>query len=415
LLDRGEDVEVVEARESVALETSFANGGLHTPSMSEPWNSPGMARHLAASLFDPLSSMKLRLTAVPSLLFWGLKFLRNSSAERFCAASENNFRLASYSLQKTLQATDRFGLAYELAGGGTLSVFRDARSFEMRRAIAGRLGALGMEWHELSADDVVQHEPTLAAIRSQVVAGIWYPDDVRGDAYRFCRELERTILDDGGKVHTSMTVSRLLETRGIISGVETNRGVIKADKVVVAAGVHSPQLLKTVGENVPVKPAKGYSVTIDVTGMTGVPAIPVHDDAMHAAVTPIGSRMRLVGTAEFAGFDKRLDPARVDNLFRLLEAVLPDIYRQVERRDSTPWTNLRPMSYDGCPFIGSAARLSGLFVNTGHGSLGWTMAMGSGELLADLVLGKSPEVDPRPFAFPRTRTSGPRRRSTIAF
>lgn len=401
LIDRGEQVHVVEAREGVALETSFANGGLHTPSMSEPWNSPGVLRHLAGSLLDPHSSMKLRVTAIPSLMFWGLKFLRNSRAERFFAACESNFRLANYSLEKTLRISAQRELDYDLAHGGTLSVFRDLRGMTMQREVARHLQRLGMQSHELDPDAVVEREPTLAAIRPRIAAGIWYPDDVRGDAHRFCRELARTIEDDGGCIQTGVAVSRLRKKNGTIVAVETNHGEIVADMVVVAAGTRSPQLLKTVGEYVPVKPAKGYSVTIDTSGMTGVPSIPVQDDSMHAAVTPLGNRIRLVGTVEFAGFDRRIDESGIDNLFRLLDGLLPELAIQVDRRKSVPWTNLRPVSNDGSPFIGPA-RTPGLFVNTGHGALGWTMAMGSGELLADLMVGRTTEIDAAPYACQRT-------------
>ena len=397
LIDRGETVKIVEARDGVALEASFANGGLHTPSMSEPWNSPGVLQHLAASLFDPHSSMKLRVTAIPSLLFWGLGFLRNSTADRFFAACEHNFRLADYSLRKTLQVTEKRKLTYDFGKGGTLSVFRHARDMTMQRKIAARLSALGMACHELKPDAVVEREPALRPIRPHIVAGIWYPDDVRGDAHKFCQELARTILQDGGEIETGVSVARIRKRAGKVVGVETGSGEMPAERVVVAAGVHSPALLKSVGEYVPVKPAKGYSVTIDATDLKGLPSIPVQDDSMHAAVTPIGNRIRLVGTAEFAGFNQHIDAARIDNLFRLLDTLLPDVAGQVDRSSSVSWTNLRPMSNDGTPFIGPT-RLPGLYVNTGHGPLGWTMAMGSGELLADLAVGRATGIDAAPYA-----------------
>lgn len=396
LLQRGESVQVIEALDGVALESSFANGGLMTASMSEPWNGPGVYRHLAASLLNPHSPMKLRLHALPSLLSWGTEFLRYSAPRHFFAACHDNYQLARYSQEKTLELTKARSLQFELAGGGTLSVFRRGSDISAPLAVATRLRELGMSFLKLSVDETIEREPALAPIRDRLAAGIWYPDDVRGDAHLFCRELERLIAADGGVVHTGVTVSKLIVSNGTVTGVDTSRGVMESERVVIAAGARSPALLGTAGQTISVKPAKGYSVTIDASDISGIPRIPVMDDALHAAVTPLGCRLRLVGTAEFAGFDKSIVQSRIDNLFDLLESVLPEVAEQVDRDKAEPWAGLRPMSSDGRPFIGPA-NVSGLFINTGHGPLGWTMAMGSGHLLADQILGQSPAIDMRPY------------------
>lgn len=396
LLERGEEVRVLEAREGVALETSYANGGLMTASMSEPWNGPGVLRHLAASLFDPHSAMKLRLRALPSLLSWGIGFLRNSTPERYFAACRYNYVLASYSQRKTLELRERRGLEYDAASGGTLSVFRDTAHIAGQLAVATKLQELGLNFQQLSADEVVAREPALAPIAAQVAAGIWYPDDVRGDAHLFCRELARLIVEDGGVVESAVPVSRLLVRDGRVAGVESGRRVIEGDCVVIAAGARSPLMLRSIGQHIAIQPAKGYSVTIDASGIEGLPRMPVQDDSMHAAAVPLGTRLRLVGTAEFAGFDQRIVPARVDNLFRLLEGLLPAVAAQVDRSRAVPWAGLRPLSNDGRPIIGPL-QTDCLYVNTGHGPLGWTMAMGSGHLLADQILGRETAIDVRPY------------------
>jgi D-amino-acid dehydrogenase len=396
LLARGETVRVLGAREGVALETSFANGGMLTPSLPEPWNDPGVHRHLASSLFDAKSGMKLRLHAVPSLFFWGIRFLRNSSPSRYYRACEDNFRLASYSLACTQAVTRELQLQYSQASGGTLSVFRNERDLNAKKAVSDRLAALGMRYSILDSAGVVALEPSLADVGHKLIAGIHFRDDEFGDAQQFCVALADALRTSGVAIETGVRVSGIVQSNGRMTGVRSGRELIAADRVVLAAGPYSRQLLKSAGLSLPVQPAKGYSVTIDIAGMTGGPRIPVLDDSMHAGVTPLDHRLRLVGTAEFTGFDKRLDQVRIDNLFDLLRALFPSLDARVDRQQALPWTGLRPMSADGKPIIGRTS-IEGLYLNTGHGHLGWTMAMGSAELLADLMQGRAPAIDPEPY------------------
>jgi len=396
LLDCGDSVVVVEARDGVGLETSFGNAGMMTPSMGDPWNAPGVHRHLLASLFDPRSPMKLRLRALPSLTTWGLSFLANSGHERHLAATEANFRLGQYSVAQTRQWRDRLGLQFEAAYRGTMKVFRSAAAMDAPVALSRRLATLGLEVVELDRDGAVAEEPLLADIREQIAGALRYPGDAVGDSFLFCKALESQLLGAGAEFRFGTRSLRLVVESGAMQGVLTDRGTIKAERVVVACGTWSPQLLRTARVALPVKPAKGYSVTIDVSGIADRPRLPVVDDAMHAAVAPIGDRLRIAGTAEFAGFDTRLNRARIDNLVGLLRAIYPRIADRVDLTKTTPWTGLRPMSCDGRPFIGPCA-IDGLYVNAGHGHLGWTQAVGSALLLADLVSGRPPAIDPAPF------------------
>jgi D-amino-acid dehydrogenase len=399
LLDRGVSVRVFEARDEVALETSFANGGMLTPSLPEPWNDPGVHRHIAASLFDPKSSMKLHLHAIPSLFFWGMKFLRNSAPSRYYQACEDNFRLASYSLAQTQALTRALNLEYSQGSGGTLSVFRTEEDLLVKQSVSERLAAIGMRYKLLDRNEVIELEPSLDDVRKQLIAGIHFVDDEFGDARRFCQGLAQAVLAGGGKIDTKVRITGLEHSSGRIDGVRTDDGTIKSNRVVIAAGPYSTALLRPVGVALPVQPVKGYSVTIDVSDVPGTPRIPVLDDSMHAGVTPLDQRLRLVGTAEFTGFDTLVRQVRVDNLFDLLQALFPSVDARIDRQKALPWTGLRPMSADGKPLIG-ATDIDGLFVNTGHGHLGWTMAAGSGELLADLMQGSETSIDPAPFALP---------------
>jgi D-amino-acid dehydrogenase len=301
--------------------------------------------------------MKLRPSVLPSLGSWGLRFLKNSSVARHLEATEANYRLAAHSLRQTRAAREGMGLQYQ-AGHGALKLFRDRRAMAGPVALAQRLATLGMCHEVLDADGAVAREPQLESIRDQIAGALYFPDDERGDALLFCRELAR--------------------------------------RFVVAAGCRTPGLLKTAGLSLPIQPVKGYSLTVSVDRPADLCTVAIVDDRMHAAVTPLGNRLRVAGTAEFAGFDTRLRADRVENLFRLLSAVYPRIADHVDRTKAEAWTGLRPTSCDGKPFIGPT-HIKGLFVNAGHGHLGWTMAMGSARLLADLMTGRTPAIDPHPY------------------
>jgi D-amino-acid dehydrogenase len=396
LAERGEQVRVLELLDGVGLETSFANAGLLTPSMPEPWNGPGAVGHLAGSVFGRHSSIRLNVRAIPSLLTWGISFLRNSSPDRFHSAVDDNFRLARYSRERTAELTERLGLRYDFLDGGSLCVFRERQAMAERQAICDRLRNSGMNSREVDRDEIVEIEPALAGTAAEFIGGIWLPDDATGDAHLYCRELERTIVGDGGVVETGVRVSGLSIRNGVLFGVDTDHGRIEADRVVVAAGTRSPDLLRTTGRSLPIKPAKGHSLTFEYDDPGELPGVGIVDDSAHAVVSPFGERIRVVGFAEFAGFDKSIGRRRLDQLFGVLESLLPHIAAQVDRDQGVPWAGLRPMSADGRPHIGPAG-IDGLYVNSGHGALGWTMAMGSAQLLVDQMLGDRPAIDPRPF------------------
>jgi len=395
LVERGVPVRVIEAREGPGLETSFANGGMLTPSLPEPWNGPGIARELLTSLFDPAAAVKLRLRAVPSLLTWGVRFLANSSHHRHLAATRDNFLLARYSLERTLALTTALSLDYDLRRRGTMCIFEKRREARATLERCRQLAELGLAVAELDADAVVDAEPVLAAIRERIACGIRLPDDAHGDAHRFCQGLATAIAAAGGVLDYNTSVLALDADGDSIRGVRSDRGLIPADRVVVAAGVRSPALLATVGCSVGVQPAKGYSLTIECCDPAKLPSAAILDHGSHAVLTALGSRLRVAGTAEFAGFDQRLTPARIATLHRAVRRVLPAIAERATI-EAKPWAGLRPLSHDGRPFIGGVG-VPGLYVNTGHGALGWTMAAGSGAMLADLVCGRRPDIDPGPF------------------
>lgn len=392
----GESVTLLEANDGIGLEGSYANGGLLTAAMSDPWNAPGAYKQLAASLIDPASAMKLRIAAVPSLFFWGLHFLRHSNAHRHRAATVANYHLSTYAITKTRALREQLGLEYQSRSVGSLKLFRDRASMAASLTMAKHLQTSGLLARQLSVDQVIELEPTLTPIKHEIQGGLHFPNDESGDAYLFCQALAKAFKQAGGTIQTQTTAHRIAIEKQRVIGVETGQGFLPAKRVVLAAGNQSPSLLKGTGLSLRIKPVKGYSLTVDLNGSAVRPIIPVIDDALHAAATPLGTRLRLAGTAEFAGFDARLDSRRIDKLVNFLKALYPNIYENMNIETASPWTGFRPMSADGLPFIGPS-NIKGLYINTGHGHLGWTMAMGSAQLLASFVREQTPDIDPSPF------------------
>ena len=401
LLKRGQSVTLLEECEGPALVTSFANAGMLTPSMSDPWNSPGVYKYLAKSLFNPRASMRIRLHAIPSLIGWGSKFLRYSSKHYFQAALKDNYNLTCYSLRKTQEIAEKYNLQYCRDTNGTLSIFNTHEDFSVKESLYQSLQKSGLKCTILSPSEIISLVPSLAPIHSKLYKGIHYYQDESGDAHLFCKELLAKYLAAGGQIKYGISVKSLAVSRNKIIGVNTQSEFIPATQVVVASGANSPAILKSVNVNLDVKPAKGYSLTLNVDGVSGLPSLPVLNDAMNVVITPLGDRLRLVGTAEFAGFDLSIDNARIMQLYEMFEFMYPEIASQVDRESALPWAGLRPMSCDGKPFIG-ASKIKGLYINSGQGPLGWTLAMGSANILADIMLGSPTEIDAKPFSMLRS-------------
>jgi D-amino-acid dehydrogenase len=401
LIDRGESVTVVDAGIAPGTGTSFANGGLLTPSMPEPWNGPGITGHLLTSLFARDAAMKLRWSAVPSLLGFGVGFIRHCTREHYYRAALDNCRLARYSLERTIETASRLGLAFDFSDRGTLCVYADHRALSARLDLCDGLRQAGINACPVSVDELLEIEPTLRSARDRLVGGIWLPDDARGDAHSFCRELAGAIEQQGGELRFGQRVDSLIVENGAVRGVRIDGVAHEAERVVVASGAGSRALLKPIGINLPVQPAKGYSITVAGIDADLLPSVAINDDATHTVFASLGDRLRIAGTAEFTGYDTTPTPSRIALLRRALSTVLPDVAAGISAREVSEWAGLRPLSNDGRPLIGPTS-IDGLFLNTGHGALGWTLAMGSGELAADQVLGQTGDFDGAPFLPLRT-------------
>ena len=401
LLQRGVRVTVVDAAPHSAAGASRANGGLLTPSMSDPWNAPGVALHLLRWLGRADAPLLLRGRALRGgSLRWMYRFLRASAPERYRVNTLKNLRLAQYSMTTLRELRAETGIDYGEVRYGTAKLFRDPHAFAIAERASGMLVANGVTVRVLDKAATLDLEPALEPIGRNIAGALHFPDDEIGDARRFCEALATELGRRGCNLRFGVALERWKHVRGRLSGVETSEGFLEADNIVLAAGVHSAPLARSLGIDIPVAPAKGYSISVPLGQWAPQPKLGVIDDELHAAATPLGEVLRVAGTAEFAGFDASIRPERVENLRRLVEAVYPQATTVVRSTDVQAWAGLRPMSSDGVPILGRT-RVENLFVNTGHGHLGWTMAAGSGRIVADLISRGSSDLDAADYALAR--------------
>ena len=385
-------------------ETSFANGSLLHPSLVEPWNSPGILKTLLTNLGREDAAVLLRLRAVPSLIGWGREFVRQSTADRFERNALRNLRLAQYSLRQFAQLRERSGIRYSAYQRGLLTLFRNRMAQRDVLAWYRRLAPHGLIIEPLDTAQTVAMEPSLEAVSSALVGSVFAVHDEGGDPHAFCTELASHLAARGMSFRFGETVKRLNVVGGRITAAELESGEqLAADQYVLAAGAYSADLARSAGVRLPVVPAKGYSLTLPRVETAPTPQIPVVDTSLHMAVVPVGAdRLRVAGTAEFTGYDTSINPARTANLLRLLQQLYPNLASALHGVDPSPWTGLRAMCPDGVPLIGPSG-IERLWINTGHGHVGWTLAAGSGQLAADQIVGAKPalpvaDYDPRRFA-----------------
>ena len=397
LLDRGESVLVLEKNTEVASAASFANAGMLTPSQSTPWNSPSDIAYILSGIGRKDSPMSISFGAIPSYFFWGLRFIFNSTPSKFERISKGIFSLAKYSKELTKNFRTEEAFSYDESTNGTLKIFRDAerlkKSIVLSDSIYGESNAIKV----LNQKEVIELEPALNKARKGLVGGIHYKDDEVGDSYKFCKALEEIVRKKGGRILVKTNIKKILVNKRKVNSVLTDRAVLQARRIVICAGSWSSTLVKDLSIKIPVKPVKGYSLTYNTSGIKSTPKIPVIDEGIHIAITPYKNRIRIAGTAEFVGFNDDIHPKRFNYLNSKLNEVYPTLYSKVKDDEEVEiWFGFRPMSADGLPFIGES-KIKGLYLNTGHGHLGWTLAMGSADLLADQVVGVETKIDSKPY------------------
>lgn len=388
LAREGARVTVVDRQPGPALETSFANGGQISANHATPWATPGTPRKALKWLGRVDAPLLFHLRADRALLAWLLRFLANCRGDRLRVNVERALRVALYSRAQLALLRAETGITYDEVTRGILHIFRNRKDYQEALPLLPLMNELGCERRIVDADACVAIEPALAHARPDLVGGIFSPCDESGDAYLFTVRLAEAATELGAVFRWGETIRRLVTRGDRVTAIETDRGTVEADAYVLALGSYAPPLLKPLGIDLPVYPAKGYSVTIPVAGHAGAPVVSLIDDEFKMVYSRLGGRLRVAGTAEFAGYDTTVTEARARFLRDTAMGLFPDC-GEPERAEF--WAGLRPSTPDGVPVIGPT-RLANLWLNAGHGTLGWTMACGSGRLLADLLLGRPPGI-----------------------
>ena len=390
----GHDVTVVERQPGAGLETSFANGGQISASHAVPWANPGAPLKILRWLGKEDAPLLFRLRADWQQIRWGLQFLRECTPGRTRDNIRSLVKLGLYSRDRLRALRAETNIQYDHLERGILHFFTDQQEFEAGVKASQVMNQFGLKVDALSAKECIELEPALAPAGSKLAGGTYTASDESGDAKLFTERLA-TLAEQRGVVFRYNThVADLARTNDSITGVMVRAGAgatteLKADAYVVALGSYSPLLLKPLGVHILVYPAKGYSVTFPIRPGRLAPTISLTDEAYQMVISRLGERLRIAGTAELNGYNTELNQARCENILRRGLELFPDVG---DRSEAQFWTGLRPATPNNIPYVGKT-KYGNLFLNTGHGTLGWTLACGSGKLLSDIVDGRTPEIN----------------------
>ncbi|MBK1663333.1 amino acid dehydrogenase [Rhodospirillum rubrum] len=388
----GHDVTVIDRQPGPGLETSFANGGQISACHTQPWahpETPVMALRWLGRADAPLVFGWARWD--PALWVWGLRFLANCTLSAYDRNMERAVRVALYSRSVLKELRAETGLRYDERTRGILKIYRDQGDFDKGLRAMEKTAAWGLRQSACPAARCLELEPALATGGVRLAGGILAAEDESGDAHLFTQGLAALSAAKGVRFLGETTITGLRLEGRRVAEVLTSRGPLRADTIVLAAGSFSPGLARTIGLRLPVYPAKGYSITLDVKGAgQGAPTLSITDEASKMVYSRLGQRLRAAGTAELAGWSLTPNPARAALIRREAARLFPQAGDYAGARD---WCGLRPTTPDSVPIIGKAPGIDNLYLNTGHGTLGWTMACGSGKLIADLVSGRATDID----------------------
>ena len=392
LRQQGHEVTVIERQPGAARETSFGNGGVIHASEVEPWSQPGMPLKILSWLGQESAPLLLRYGAIPRMWRWGLEFAINCGAERFRRNAKANLRLALLSLRSLQEIADETGVNYDRRTHGVLKIYRDPKSLDAADANTLILAREGLVYNRVSPSECADLEPALQSTAHTLAGGLFFERDEVGDPNKFVQGVAAWLSERGVTYRFNTTARRLEREGDRIVAVETSAGRLPADAVVVAMGSYTPLILRQVGVRVPIYPVKGLSLTVPAAPWLGAPGMPVIDDSGLFGLVPIGDRLRVSGSAEIAGYDATPSPVRgqaiVDNVLK----TFPDFARCYDPASAQWWAGLRPVTPSGVAYMGRTG-LRNLFVNAGHGHLGWTMSCGAGRVVAAIVAGTRPEID----------------------
>jgi D-amino-acid dehydrogenase len=396
LAKSGHEVTVIDRQPGPALETSFANAGEVSFGYCSPWAAPGIPQKALKWLFMEHAPLILRPKVDAAMLSWMVKMLSNCTAGRYAINKSRMLRLADYSRIALADLRAETGIAYDERMQGTLQLFRTQAQLDASAKDVKALAADGIPYEVLDREGCIRMEPALAAAREKIVGGLLTPKDETGDCFKFTNGLAEKAAAMGVVFDYGRTILGIQSDGSKITGVATDKGVVTSDAYVVALGSYSPILLKPLSIKLPVYPVKGYSLTIPIVDPSKSPESTVMDETYKIAITRLGDRIRVGGMAEISGYTNDLGEARR----RTLEHSVTDLFPGGDISKANFWSGLRPMTPDGTPVIG-ATKLANLYINSGHGTLGWTMSCGSARMLSDVISGRKPEIETADLALSR--------------
>jgi D-amino-acid dehydrogenase len=389
LAKQGHEVTVLDRQPGPALETSFANAGEISPGYASPWAAPGIPQKAVKWLFMKHAPLIIRPMADAATWRWMMAMLANCTSARYATNKGRMVRLAEYSRDCLIALREETGISYDHRTQGTLQLFRTQKQLDGIGKDVEVLRADGVPFEVLDPAGCIAAEPALARVREKIVGGLRLPNDETGDCFKFTNILQSHAEALGVRFRFGVDIRGLKQLGDRITGVVTSDAFIEADMFVAALGSYTPALLKPLGLVAPIYPVKGYSITVPIVDESRAPVSTIMDETYKIAITRLGDRIRVGGMAEIAGFSNDLPPARRSTLEHSVE----DLFGGAgDQSKATFWSGLRPMTPDGTPIIG-ATKFKNLYINSGHGTLGWTMACGSGRVLADLVSGRAPEIE----------------------
>ena len=394
LSQAGHDVVVIDRESGPAQETSRANGCQISVSYAEPWANPQAPMKLARWLFRDDAPLLFRPQFDLRQWWWGLMFLRECLPGRLAPNIRAMVRLAEYSRSTLRQMRAELDIQYDHLERGIINFYRDPAEFESSQEMAGVMRDFGVDRRIVTTDEIVQLEPSLAHMRDTIVGGDYTAEDESGDVYLFTTALAEHARKAGVEFRYCTRLSRLIPAGGRITGAEVIRPdglyeTIEADAYVAALGSYTPHFVVPLGIPCNVYPAKGYSASFDVVDASAAPMVSLTDSAHKVVYSRLGNQLRMAGTAELSGYSRALNTIRCDNMVNLARELFPTA---LDFDNVRFWSGLRPATPSNVPLIGKT-RIHNLYLNTGHGTLGWTMGVGSGRALADLISGRQPEPE----------------------
>ncbi|MCG9782290.1 D-amino acid dehydrogenase [Vibrio brasiliensis] len=381
LSQAGFEVTVIDRQARSAEETSFANAGQISYGYSSPWAAPGIPAKAIKWLFEEHAPLKIKPSLSPELIQWASQMLVNCQLEKYRVNKSRMLTIANRSRECLAELNRNYDLNYQGRTKGTLQIFRNPAQLKAVEKDIALLEESGTKYQLMDPAQCLVQEPGLANMQGNLVGGLYLPDDETGDCQLFCQQLQQMAEQAGVTFLFNTTVDKLNSENNQVVSVETSQGTIHADSYVIALGSYSKHLLAPLGIDIPVYPVKGYSLTLPVIDQQHAPNSTIMDETYKVAVTRFEQRIRVAGTAELAGFDPALPDKRLATLSHVVSNLFP---QGVDLAQAEYWTGFRPMTPDGTPIIGQT-KFSNLYTNTGHGTLGWTMACGSADILTRII------------------------------